>query len=878
MQPATAAAPGVDPARRGGERATAGSIFRASPGPVSFLWLLGLATVGLSLVLPNQVGRLTALFGGGRAVEWDPVLRAVAAIVLSQFGLSIVGWLRMRTDSRLRQDMTRRFMLGLYRRILRFGAGFFRRQEVERINVRALEDTSRVVSFRIDVLTGLPLAVVAAAVLGAVMVRSNGFLSLCLIPVSLLSGYFVLFDRRIQQVNRLARSTWDGVRATASELVGGVAEFRSHHAFDHGLARLERPAGELHGAMVQVGRLSAWFGSLSPLVASVQTAILFAVGAALCMNRGRLAAFAGPLEWGDVIRFMLLAQLLQRPVSELAGYLLQWRMNRECIRRIDEYLDEPAPFEDPPASRAPAPAAAPAAALSYDNVSLAGSAGELIVKEATVRVEPGTIASLCGPSGCGKSTLLQPLARGLDPHAGAIRLGDRPLSDFAPAEWAAATGIVPQRAVILNDTLRGNLLLGLRRPGRRVLRDADGPLDVDRRPELKTNEDVDRLLVEVVRDVGLETDVLRKFLDAPLPAGDGATRFRAGAADLRRLVLDGLGAAAGTVVEPWAGTPGDGDWRDGATVRENLLRGRPRPDRRLSTEDADDAILRALKSGGLLDAALRLGLESPAGEDGSLLSGGQRQKIALGRILVKNPALLVLDEATASLDEKSQALVMQTVRRRFADRLVVSVSHRLGTIEPADPVLVMDRGRIVQQGRAAELAGQPGLFRELLRRERGAGDARPASAAEAAPDAAELERRLALTQIFGRLDHGELAALARAARVYDCAAGEVLFRPGDPGDELFLVLEGEVEFFAAPPSGAERVVRSAGAGEAFGELALFGGGRRSLGARAPRGARLAAISRDALLPVLRANPDTALRLLETVSARMVALTREQETT
>ncbi len=100
-------------------------------GAITALWILGLASVGLSLVLPTQVGRLTGLFEGQQQVMWAPVLRAVIYIIVAQIALSAISFFNTRTDWSLRESMVGKFTIEVFGRILRFGADFFREQEVE---------------------------------------------------------------------------------------------------------------------------------------------------------------------------------------------------------------------------------------------------------------------------------------------------------------------------------------------------------------------------------------------------------------------------------------------------------------------------------------------------------------------------------------------------------------------------------------------------------------------------------------------------------------------------------------------------------------------------------------------------------------------------
>ncbi len=171
--------------------------------------------------------------------------------------------------------------------------------------------------------------------------------------------------------------------------------------------------------------------------------------------------------------------------------------------------------------------------------------------------------------------------------------------------------------------------------------------------------------------------------------------------DVRSVTLDSLRAAVGVVSQdPHL-------FHD--TVAANLRYARP------GVTDAE--IVDACRAAQIHEviAALPEGYDTVVGERGYRLSGGEKQRLAIARVLVKDPAIVILDEATSHLDSENESLVQRALATALDGRTALVIAHRLSTIANADQILVLDDGHLVEQGRHEELLAADGLYAELYR-------------------------------------------------------------------------------------------------------------------------------------------------------------------
>ena len=315
---------------------------------------------------------------------------------------------------------------------------------------------------------------------------------------------------------------------------------------------------------------------------------------------------------------------------------------------------------------------------------------------------------------------------------------------------------------------------------------------------------------------GGKSTVLKMLMRMDDPA---AGRVTFDGVSLRRFTLESLRRRLGVVFQETLIFSG--------SIADNIRIGKP---------DATDEEVSAAAAEAGLDAQVRLlpnRYESLLIEGGVNLSGGQRQRLGIARALIRNPEILILDEATTALDPVSEHAVSEALDRASRGRTVVAVTHRLAQVVDFDHIYVLENGLVVEEGVHPELVAAGGPYAQLWAKQSGFQLTADVAGTKVEP------RRLRLVPIFAGLGPGSLAGVARLFDVSDAEPGTDVITEGDAADRFFILIRGRVEVLKGG-----RQVAQLSDGDHFGEVALLDANLRTATVRTQTHCVFATLGRE----------------------------------
>jgi len=565
--------------------------------------VLSLSLLGLQLTLP-YLSRPMLDRGLGSAPglnpDWGFFLTMWALMASLVVAMAVGAGLQQRLMAGLGSRVARDIRQTVYRHLHKLSLSFFARKQTGSLVSRVTHDTERLWDFIaftvVEVSTSMLMLVGVTILLFLLHWKLAIFV---LMPVPIMVGLTVFFHKRMHTVFHRIFHRWAQMTAVIGDALPGVRVIKAFSQEGREVDRFNDRSGRVYDEEMKMINIWTTFGPVMRFCTQVGTLIIWVLGGWWAIQNFRYVQvhgveMPGGMTVGSLMAFTGYMNLFYRPIHMIAHMDRMFNRAATSAQRIFEVLDtQPAIFSKAGARRPENIGGA----IELRNVSFSYDGIRRVLKNVSLKIEPGTMVGLAGPSGGGKTTLVNLICRFYDVLEGQILVDGTDLRDYDIKALRGKIGVVLQEPFLFHGTVVENVAYG----------NPDATLDQ---------------------------------------------------------IIESTKAA-----------------------------------------NAHDFIV------GFPD-----GYDTLVGERGHSLSGGERQRISIARAILGNPEILILDEATSSVDTETEKLIQEALDRLVADRTTIAIAHRLSTLRKADRLVILEKGVVIEEGSHEELSAKAdGLYAKLLR-------------------------------------------------------------------------------------------------------------------------------------------------------------------
>ena len=551
-----------------------------------FIVLSSLSTMAFPYLLKKLIDSAQQVITGNTVSSNSPVVLTLMGILFLQMIFSFMRiYLFSQVGERALADMRK----DIFQRMIMMPMDFFARRRVGELSSRLSADLSQIQD-AVTVLLAEVLRGVLTLIIGMGLIfyisHKLTFLMLSVVPVIVIIG--VVFGKKIRKLSKTTQDQLADSNTIVQESLQGISNVKAFSNEWFEIARYKRSLAMAVNMSIKNGLFRGLFVSF--LLFSVFGAIVLVVWYGTGLMR------EGVLSFGDLTAFVVYTAFVGGSMAGFADLYSSLQKTLGATQRVREILrtspEDVKPYQEPLDEKFRLQGAV---IMKHVSFAYPSRPEAQVLKDISLRIEPGQQVALVGPSGAGKSTIASLLLRFYDPLSGKIELDGMDISGIPLTQLRQQMAVVPQDVLLF-----------------------------------------------------------------------------------------------------------------GGSILENIEYGKPGSSREEIMEAARKAYAHDFISG------FPEGYETMVGERGIKLSGGQRQRIAIARAILKDPAILILDEATSSLDSASEALVQNALENLMQGRTSFVIAHRLSTIRNADQILVLDKGFIKENGTHIDLMNiEDGLYKSL---------------------------------------------------------------------------------------------------------------------------------------------------------------------